>query len=311
MMEARLFKRILDKKAALDGLRPLPVTAVRRLNEQLTIEWIYNSNAIEGSTLSLRETQLILEQGITIGGKSLREHFEVINHQDAIKLVESLADKQEPLTAFYVRQLHALVLAKIDDENAGQYRNVPVRIVGAAHEPPPAWDIPAQMDDWANWLQAQTGLMDPVTLAALAHHKLVAIHPFIDGNGRTARLIMNLVLLRADYPPAIITRVNRRQYYRVLAQADSGNPTPLVNFVGRAVERSLTLYIEACTPQTAPLPVEDEWLPLREAAELTPYSQEYLSLLARTGKLEAIKRGRNWVTTRQALERYLESVGKG
>ncbi len=311
MIEARLFKRILDKKAALDALRPLPVTAVRRLNEQLTIEWIYNSNAIEGSTLSLRETQLILEQGITIGGKSLREHFEVINHQDAIKLVESLADKQEPLTAFYVRQLHALVLAKIDDENAGQYRNVPVRIVGAAHEPPPAWDIPAQMDDWANWLQAQTGLMDPVTLAALAHHKLVAIHPFIDGNGRTARLIMNLVLLRADYPPAIITRVNRRQYYRVLAQADSGNPTPLVNFVGRAVERSLTLYIEACTPQTAPLPVEDEWLPLREAAELTPYSQEYLSLLARTGKLEAIKRGRNWVTTRQALERYLESVGKG
>ena len=205
---------------------------MRRLNEQLTIEWIYNSNAIEGSTLSLRETQLILEQGITIGGKSLREHFEVINHQDAIKLVESLAGKQEPLTAFYVRQLHALVLAKIDDENAGQYRNVPVRIVGAAHEPPPAWDIPAQMDDWANWLQAQAGVMEPVTLAALAHHKLVAIHPFIDGNGRTARLIMNLVLLRAGYPPAIIARVNRQQYYRVLAQADSGKPNAAGEFCG-------------------------------------------------------------------------------
>lgn len=310
MLETRLAQRIQAKKSQLDGLRPLPAAAVRRLNEQLTIEWIYNSNAIEGSTLSLRETQLILEQGITIGGKSLREHFEVINHQEAIKLVESLAGQQEPLTPFYVRQLHALVLAKIDDENAGQYRRMPVRIVGAAHEPPPAWDIPAQMDDWASWLQVQAGVMDPMTLAALAHHQLVAIHPFMDGNGRTARLILNLILLRAGYPPAIIARVNRRQYYRVLAQADGGNATPLVNFVGRAVERSLTLYLEACTPQTAPVPAEEESLPLREAAKLTPYSQDYLSLLARTGKLEAMKHGRNWVTTRQALAAYMQSVGK-
>ena len=310
MLETRLQERIQAKKAQLDALRPLPAAAMRRLNEQLTIEWIYNSNAIEGSTLSLRETQLILEQGITIGGKSLREHFEVINHQGAIKLVESLAGQQGPLTAFYVRQVHALVLAKIDDENAGQYRSLPVRIVGAAHEPPPAWDIPAQMDAWASWLQAQAGVTEPVSLAAMAHHKLVAIHPFIDGNGRTARLIMNLVLLRAGYPPAIIARVNRRQYYRVLAQADGGNATPLVNFVGRAVERSLTLYLEACTPQITRSSLDEEWLPLREAAELTPYSQVYLGLLARTGKLEAIKRGRNWLTTRQALETYLHSVGK-
>lgn len=310
MLEFRLQQRIEAKKAQLDALRPLPVAAVRRLNEQLTIEWIYNSNAIEGSTLSLRETQLILEQGITIGGKSLREHFEVVNHQDAIKLVEALAQQQEPISAFHVRELHALVLARIDDDNAGKYRDVPVRIVGADHEPAPPWDIAAQMDGWAAWVQAEEGVMEPVALAALAHHRLVAIHPFIDGNGRTARLIMNLVLLRAGYPPAIIARVNRRQYYRVLAQADRGNAAPLVNFVGRAVERSLTLYLEACTPQTAPPPREDEWISLREAAELAPYSQDYLSLLARTGKLEAIKRGRNWVTTRRALHAYLQSVGK-
>jgi Fic family protein len=310
MLAARLAQRIHDKKRQLDQLRPLPAAAVRRLNEQLTIEWIYNSNAIEGSTLSLRETQMILEQGITIGGKSLREHFEVVNHNEAIQLVESLAVQSEPMTAFQVRQLHALVLARIDDENAGQYRNTPVRIVGAAHEPAPAWDIPAQMDEWASWLQAQEGVMEPVALAALAHHRLVAIHPFIDGNGRTARLIMNLVLLRVGYPPAIIARANRRQYYRSLAQADAGNPGPLVNLVGRAVERSLTLYLEACTPQAAPPSPEDEWLPLREVVKLTPYSQDYLSLLARTGRLEAIKRGRVWHTTRQALAAYLESVGK-
>lgn len=311
MIEARLQKRIQEKKAQLDALRPLPAAAVRRLNEQLTIEWIYNSNAIEGSTLTLRETQLILEHGITIGGKSLREHFEVVNHQEAIKLVESLALQREPITAFHVRQLHALVLAKIDDESAGQYRNVPVRIVGATHEPPPSWDVQARMQDWATWLQGQEEVMEAVTLAAIAHHKLVAIHPFIDGNGRTARLIMNLMLMRAGYPPAIIARVNRQQYYRVLVQADGGNSAPLVNFVGRAVERSLTLYLEACTPQTAPPATEDEWIPLREAADFVPYSQDYLSLLARTGKLEAIKRGRIWHTTRRALTAYLESVGKG
>lgn len=310
MLEERLLSRIEEKKERLDGLRPLPTAAVSRLNEQLTIEWIYNSNAIEGSTLTLRETQLILEQGITIGGKSLREHFEVVNHEEAIRMVESLAGKQEPITISHVRQLHALVLAKIDDENAGQYRNVPVRIVGTAYEPPSSWELPSQMNDWVAWVREQEGEMETVMLAAIAHHKLVAIHPFIDGNGRTARLIMNLILLRADYPPAIIATVNRRQYYRVLSQADAGNAVPLVNFVGRAVERSLTLYLEACTPQTAPPEVEDEWIPLRDAAQLVPYSQEYLSLLARTGKLEAIKRGRIWHTTQRALDLYIASVAE-
>ncbi|UCG24783.1 MAG: Fic family protein [Chloroflexota bacterium] len=309
MLEPRLGARIEEKKTRLDGLRPLPSAALRRLQEQLTIEWIYNSNAIEGSTLTLRETQLILEQGITIGGKTLREHFEVVNHQEAIHLVESLASNQEPISVFDLRQLHALVLARIDDQNAGRYRDVPVRIAGATHEPPPAWEIESRMHDWATWLQDRADTTDPVTLAAIAHHKLVAIHPFIDGNGRTARLVMNLILMRAAYPPAIIAQVNRRQYYRVLSQADAGSPGPLVNFVGRAVERSLTLYLEACTPQTEPPPAEDEWIPLKEAAEFAPYSQEYLSLLARTGRLEAIKRGRVWHTSRRALQVYLASVG--
>lgn len=310
MLEPRLLGRIRNKKKQLDAIRPLPAAALRRLNEQLTLEWIYNSNAIEGSTLTLRETQLILEQGITIGGKSLREHFEVINHQEAIRFVEDLATKSESLKVIHVRQLHGLVLARIDDENAGSYRTMSVRIAGATHEPPPPWEIPATVDDWAAWLHAQEQILNPVSLAAIAHHRLVAVHPFIDGNGRTARLIMNLILMRAGYPPAIIARINRGQYYRVLAQADRGNPRPLVNFVGRAVERSLTLYLAACKPQTKPPPAEEEWIPLRQAAGWVPYSQEYLSLLARTGRLEALKRGRIWHTTRHALEAYLNSVKK-
>ena len=311
MIDVRLSARLRQKKTRLDALRPLPSAAVRRLEEQLAIEWTYNSNAIEGSTLTLRETQLILEQGVTIGGKSLREHFEVINHRDAIALVESLAEKREPITTGVVCQLHALVLARIDDENAGQYRQLPVRIAGAAHEPPPAWDVLARMSDWADWLAAQEPAgAEPVELAAVAHHRLVSIHPFLDGNGRTARLIMNLVLLRAGYPPAIIARANRAQYYRALAAADRGDDAPLVNLVGRAAERTLTLYLEAVTPQIAPSPDDETWLLLRQAAEGTPYSQEYLSLLARTGRLEAVKRGRNWTTTRAAIARYRESLGR-
>jgi Fic family protein len=308
MLESRLLARLEQKKTWLDALRPLPAVAVRRLNEQLTVEWIYNSNAIEGSTLTLRETQLILETGLTIGGKSLREHFEVINHKEAIEYVEALAAGDEPITPLHVRQIHKLVLTRIDDKEAGQYRTLPVQIAGTGYQPPEAWEMPRLMSEWGDWLNGPALTLHPVERAALAHHRLVAIHPFIDGNGRAARLVMNLLLMRQGYPPTIILRANRRQYYRVLAQADAGQPAPLVNFVGRAVERSLTLYLEACTPRSGPPTPAEEWIPLRAAAQDTPYSQEYLSLLARTGRLEAVKRGRIWLTTRRAVAAYQQSV---
>jgi len=183
-----------------------------------------------------------------------------------------------------------------------------VRIAGAQHIPPESWEIPIKMQAWESWLhQAETEL-HPVVLAAQAHHKLVAIHPFIDGNGRIARLVMNLILFRFGYPPAVILRLNRKQYYQVLMQADSGRPAPLVNFVGKAVEHSLALYLEACTPQNKPPLKETEWISLGQAVEGTPYSQEYLSLLARKGRLEAIKCGRVWLTTRQAVVDYRQSI---
>ena len=308
MLETRLVARLDQKKHDLDALRPLPAAAVRRLQEQLTLEWIYNSNAIEGNTLTLQETRLILETGLTIGGKSLREHFEVTNHRTAIAYVEALMQEPEPVSAFHVRQIHRLVMAQIDDEAAGVYRQLPVRIAGAVHTPPDAWEVARLMTEWSDWLAGAAQELHPVERAALAHHRLVAIHPFLDGNGRTARLVMNLLLLRDGYPPTVILKLNRGQYYRVLAQADGGRVAPFVNFVGRAVERSLTLYLEACTMQTAAPSGVDKWIPLRTAAIDTPYSQEYLSLLARTGRLEAIKRGRNWYTTRRAVGQYQQSI---
>ena len=224
MLEPRLLARLEEKKAALDALRPLPQAAVRRLQEQLTVEWIYNSNAIEGNTLTLRQTKLILETGLTIGGKSLREHFEVLNHKEAIDYVESLVKGLAPVTPFDARQIHGLVLTRIDDEEAGQYRRVQVYIAGADHRPPEAWQVPQLMADWGDWLNGPARDLHPVVRAALAHHRLVVVHPFpstalrtgVDGNGRTARLVMNLLLMRDGYPPTIIEKAHRRQYERVL-----------------------------------------------------------------------------------------------
>lgn len=310
MTPSRLPLRIAEKKSRLDALRPLPAAVLSRLNDDLAVEWTFNSNAIEGNTLTLQETRLILETGLTIGGKSLREHFEVVNHREAIRFVEALATEAEPITPFHVRQIHKLVIARIDDENAGTYRSLPVRISGAVFEPPEAWEVQGAMASWGDWLAGEASALPSVDRAALAHHRLVAIHPFIDGNGRTARLVMNLLSMRDGYPPAIIQRANRRQYYSVLARADRGVSGPLVNFVSRVVERSLTIYLEAATPRMSPPATDDTWILLRDAAAGTPYNQEYLSLLARTGQLEATKRGRNWYTTRSAVAAYRASIAK-
>jgi len=164
------------------------------------------------------------------------------------------------------------------------------------------------MTEWSDWVMSSENKSHPIAFAAQAHHRLVAIHPFIDGNGRTARLVMNLLLMRNGYPPTIVLRENRRKYYSVLAQADSGQTDALNNFIARAVEQSLNIYLEACTPRESPPGIEIEWIPLRDACIGTPYSQEYLSLLARLGRIEAIKRGRIWYTTRRAIMAYQDSL---
>jgi Fic family protein len=199
-------------------------------------------------------------------------------------------------------------MINIDNENAGTYRKTQVRIAGAPIIPPESWQIASLMTEWGDWVSGAEETIHPVSLAAQAHHRLVAIHPFIDGNGRTARLVMNLLLMRKGYPPTIILRTNRKQYYSVLAQADSGKSDGLINFVGRAVENSLNLYLDACIPKERSPEADNEMILLRDAIVGTPYSQEYLSLLARLGRIEAQKRGRNWYTTRRAVRAYQDSL---
>lgn len=237
--------RVAEKKAALDAHRPLSASAVTRLKDYFDVEWTYHSNAIEGSTLTLRETEVVLHEGLTVGGKTLREHLEAINHKHAIDFVEALARGEEPLTEHNLRQIHALVLTGIDDEEAGHYRRGQVRISGSELIPPDPVAVPGLMHDFIGWLNREAQNLSPVERAAFAHFQLVDIHPFTDGNGRTARLLMNLLLLREGYPPAIVRREDRLAYYDALDRAHAGETEPFVLMMIEAVERSLDVFLAA------------------------------------------------------------------
>ena len=183
-------------------------------------------------------------------------------------------------------------------------------ILGAVHLPPSAVKVPRLMSEFMEWFYEHKNKLSAAELAAWVHYKLVYIHPFIDGNGRTARLLMNLILMQQGYPPAVILNVDRKKYYRVLKDADREKYGAFFDFIGRSVERSLLIYLNAIKSKNDS---EDKYgyISLREAAKLCDYGIEYLSYLARTGRLKALKIRRNWMTTREALMDYEESVKTG
>lgn len=233
------------KKRTLDRLRPLPKDAVRNLEAWFRVELTYTSNALEGNTLSRRETAVVLEKGLTVGGKTLKEHLEATNHARAIDLVASLVASQQVVSEQHLLRLHELVLEGIDDANAGRYRTVAVRIAGSTVVLPNPRRVPDLMHEFAEWLAAH-GTLHPVTFAAEAHYRLVSIHPFIDGNGRTARLLMNCLLMMHGYPPAIIRPRDRTAYLGALETAQLGGPRAAYDgLVLRAVDRSLDIYLDA------------------------------------------------------------------
>lgn len=211
-----MFGNVDKLKAALDKLRPLPPGTSKSLHEQLVVDWTYNSNAIEGNTLTLKETKVVLE-GITIGGKPMREHFEAINHKEAIDYVEAAVTGREPFSERLIKSLHQLILKNIDSLNAGAYRHEGVVISGAEHLPPSPVHIPEQMKNLMQWYENFSG--HPVERAARLHVDFVKIHPFVDGNGRTARLLMNFDLLKAGYQPVVIRAADRLSYYEALDKA--------------------------------------------------------------------------------------------
>ena len=240
-----MFEHIDRKKSLLDSKRPLPNYTVKSLREKLFLEWTYNSNAIEGNTLTMNETKVVLE-GITVGGKTMREHLEVINHRDAISYVEDIVHNEEPFSERQIKNLHRLVLKGIDDEYAGAYRNQQVFISGAQHTPPEPFKIQEQMESLMNWYNGEAQSFHAIVRGAMLHVIFVGIHPFIDGNGRTSRLLLNLELMKASYPPIIIKVENRLAYYNALDRAHTtGVYDDFIALVATEVESSLDLYISA------------------------------------------------------------------
>ena len=301
LLDPRVSQRIDEKRRRIDALRPLNPQQVAKLREQLHIELTYNSNAIEGNRLTLHETFLVLQEGITIKNKPLKDHLEARDHKEALDFLDELVNaKRVTMSALLIRQLHQLVVRETDREWAGRYRVGAVMITGAAHQPPDAHAVEQEMNQLIGWFSAARRKLHPVELAARVHHRLVHVHPFFDGNGRTARLLMNLTLMRHGFPMAVVQKVDRRRYYRVLQQADTGNAAPLCRFIAQAVERSLDLYVHTFDLRGS----QESQLTLAEASQHTRYSAKYLNLLARSGRLAASKKGRNWYTTLGAIERY-------
>lgn len=301
-----LQNRIERKLKELSKLRPLPPSAVKKLREQFQIEMTYNSNAIEGNSLTLKETFLVINEGITIKGKPLKDHLEAKNHQEALEYLCDIVEKgkRQTISEQFIRTLHQLVIQETDRQWAGKYRNSNVIIAGADHVPPDALEVSYKMKRLITWLKQNKDKLHIIELAAILHHKLTHIHPFFDGNGRTARLAMDLLLMQAGYPLVIILKNDRKKYYRVLSQGDKGNLTPLVRFVAQAVNRSLDIYLKVLTPVSQK---REKYFSLSEISKKTPYSAKYLNLLARYGHLEAHKEGRIWLTTKEAVGRYIKS----
>lgn len=304
MIPKEILKRIDQKYAYLQKKRPLSAALVQKLSEQFALEMTFNSNAIEGNKLTLKETYLVINDGITVKGKSLKDHLEAKNHHEALHFLFELIEhgKKHTVSERLIRSLQQLVVKDLEDNEAGKYRQSNVMITGSKHKPPPAYQVPQLMQEMMEWIKKNINKLHPVELASLAHHKLVHIHPFNDGNGRTARLFMNFILMQRGYPLVAILKNDRKKYYRVLEKADKGDTSDLEKFIAQAVERSMTIYLKAIQVGSSK---EEQLVPLSKLAQSNPYSEKYLNLLVRSGKLEAHKDGRNWVSSQNALNNYL------
>lgn len=245
-------KMILDEidklKCELSLMRPLPIEALNKINNAIEIEYTYDSNRIEGNTLTLQETALVVNEGVTISGKSMREHLEAINHSEAIDFIKGIAGQSEPISERTIRDIHAIVLHGIDRENAGKYRTVPVMISGSRHLPPQPYLIEKQMEDFMiRFAEMEAEHVHPILIAAYLHDELVRIHPFIDGNGRTSRLLMNMYLLRHGYTLVSLKSDNQAKihYYEALEKSHTQEDRSDFNLVvAKSVKDSLKRYIE-------------------------------------------------------------------
>ena len=299
-MDARLFQRVAGKKKRVEGLGMLSWEKRQRLHNDLRIEFTYHSTAMEGNTLTLVEMRTLLEDGMAVGNHPLREYLEVVNHAEAFDFLDQCVNTDIALST--VLKLHTLVMDKIIYD-AGQLRAVQVYMGDSSHIPPPPHDVSLYMMQWLRWLGSDEAFRyEAIVRVALAHHQFEAMHPFADGNGRVGRLIMNLMLMRYSYPPALLLRPWRTRYIEALQAGHRGDYSDLVNLVGLAVEQSLDRYLEAHEAEMAQLQ------PLKALAQLFEIDNNYLGQLARLGKIDATRKGAFWYSSQQAVETYLREV---
>jgi Fic family protein len=300
-LPADLHRRILEKRNKFAKLQLSP-KEIKDLEERLQVEFVYNSNGIEGITLSPGETALAM-RGLTVSGKSIGEVLAAQNHPRAIEIVERIAFGGKKIREQEILEIHKAIMSGIIS-SAGQYRRGDVQIVGVSFSPPPAYMVQELVGkDLIRFVNDNTGELRPIELAAHAHYYMAWIHPFDDGNGRMARLLMNLILLRNHYPAAIVKKVDRKKYIDALdAVTGKGSFEPFLRFIARSVEQSLDIYLGRQKLK--------KFRPLSQLAKGTPYSSEYLSLQARRGVLDAVKIGRNWMSTRKTIDNYIREHGR-
>lgn len=239
---------LTSKHQRLAALRPLSPESVASLAAAWDVRMVHESNAIEGNSLTLRETDLVLSKGVTVSGKPLKDHVEAVNLSKAWQKVKQLAQPGSALTEHDLLDLHRIVLAGVEDTSAGSYRTGSVRISGSNHVPPNPLKVPDLM---AALLEEVGSIIDPIEKSAKLHHGIAHIHPFADGNGRCARLAMNFTLLAAGLPPVSIPTDLRLDYYQALESADSGDFAKWVGFVSARIEKEIDDWLAALDPTSS------------------------------------------------------------
>jgi len=303
------------KKKRLDSYKPLQNELIKNLEEWFRIELTYTSNAIEGNTLTRQETAMVVEEGLTVQGKSLTEHQEAINLAEAFDYIQTLVGKKrQDLTARDILDIHSIILNKIDDINKGKYRNVAVRLKGSETILPNPLKVPDLMEEFIKWLQSDNS-DHPIKIAIDAHFKLVSIHPFVDGNGRTARLLMNLLLMQTGFPSGIVRKEDRSTYINSLEKGQTKND--LIDYYSvmlDAVDRSLDIYLEAVQSERASMQepnLQQRFYTTEEVAKLLQVDPETVRRYVRQKKLRAVKLGGKFIRIDKAdLDIFIEGLKK-
>jgi Fic family protein len=298
-LNVRLSK-IAERVNSLRASGSLSPGVLKRIRKYFKIKNIYNSNAIEGNQLDYNETRVVVEEGVTISGKPLKDTLEAKNLSHALELFENLADREgEPFLETDIRNLHLAVLKDINDREAGKYRDVEVMISGSQHKPPGPESVAPEMQKLGAWLRqisqplTTSDKSNPIVLACAAHTWFVFIHPFIDGNGRVARLILNLMLMRYGCPIAVITREDRQRYYEALGESDkTGDLSSIVSLVAESVEESLEEYLSAVEQHRS----EEEW------------AKSLVSRFSENDRTKALNDHGVWKSAMDLLKNYFKQI---